>query len=106
MLVGMEVVKVSDRKVYFPSDLSDQSKSTKFKKAIKGEDYISQVYTSDSSPAIHHGGDSALGRGSKHRGRGGGRSRLVVSLGSDWKDSFRHCGLRVLSRRAWKSNRP
>ena len=44
---GMEVVKVSDRKVYFPSDFSDQSKSDKFNKAIKGEDYISQVYTSD-----------------------------------------------------------
>jgi signal transduction histidine kinase len=44
---GMEVVKVSDRKVYFPSDFSDQSKSEKFDKAIKGEDYVSQVYTSD-----------------------------------------------------------
>jgi signal transduction histidine kinase len=44
---GMEVMKVSDRKVYFPSDFSDQSKSAKFNKAIKGEDYISRVYTSD-----------------------------------------------------------
>ncbi len=44
---GMEVLKVSDRRVYFPSDLSDQSKSAKFNKAIKGENYISQVYTSD-----------------------------------------------------------
>jgi signal transduction histidine kinase len=44
---GMEVVKVSDRKVYFPSDFSDQSKSAKFNKAIKGEDYISPVHTSD-----------------------------------------------------------
>jgi signal transduction histidine kinase len=44
---GLEVVKVSDRKVYFPSDLSDQSQSAKFNKAIKGEDYISPVYTSD-----------------------------------------------------------
>jgi signal transduction histidine kinase len=43
---GMEIVKVSDRKVYFPSDLTDQSKSTKFIKALKGEDYISPVYTS------------------------------------------------------------
>jgi signal transduction histidine kinase len=43
---GMELVKVSDRKVYFPSDLSDQSKSAKFNRAIKGEDYISPVYTS------------------------------------------------------------
>ena len=44
---GMEVLKVSDRKVYFPSDLSDQSKSAKFNRAIKGEDYISPVYTSN-----------------------------------------------------------
>src|SRR5215467_5142396 len=44
---GMEVVKVSDRKVYFPSDFSDQSKSLKFNKAIKGDDYIRRVYTSD-----------------------------------------------------------
>jgi signal transduction histidine kinase len=44
---GTEVVKVSDRRVYFPSDFSDQSKSAKFIKAIKGEDYISRVYTSD-----------------------------------------------------------
>ena len=43
---GMEVVKVSDRKVYFPSDLIDQGKSLKFIKALKGEDYISRVYTS------------------------------------------------------------
>ncbi len=43
---GMEVVKVSDRKVYFPSDLTDQSKSPKFIKGLKGEDYISPVYTS------------------------------------------------------------
>ena len=44
---GMEVVKVSDRKVYFPSDLTDQSNSVKFTKAFKGEDYVSRVYTSD-----------------------------------------------------------
>jgi hypothetical protein len=43
---GMEIIKVSDRKVYFPSDLTDQSKSPKFNKAAKGEDYISSVYTS------------------------------------------------------------
>ena len=43
---GMEVLKVSDRRVYFPSDFSDQSKSAKFVKAFKGEDYISPVYTS------------------------------------------------------------
>jgi hypothetical protein len=33
---GLEVVKVSDRRVYFPSDLSDQSKSSKFIKALTG----------------------------------------------------------------------
>jgi signal transduction histidine kinase len=43
---GMEVVKVSDRKVYFPSDLTDQSTSPKLVKALKGEDYISPVHTS------------------------------------------------------------
>ncbi len=43
---GMEVIKVSDRKVYFASDFTDQSKSPKFNKAFKGEDYISGVYTS------------------------------------------------------------
>ena len=43
---GMEVLKVSDRRVYFPSDFSDQSKAAKFSKAFKGEDYISPVYTS------------------------------------------------------------
>ena len=43
---GMEVLKVSDRKVYFPSDFFDQSKSEKFNGAMKGADYISRVYTS------------------------------------------------------------
>jgi signal transduction histidine kinase len=44
---GMEVIKVSDRRVYFPSDFSNQNKAEKFNKALKGEDYISRVYTSD-----------------------------------------------------------
>lgn len=44
---GMEVLKVSDRRVYFESDLSDQSASLKFKKTIAGETYISSVHTSD-----------------------------------------------------------
>jgi signal transduction histidine kinase len=44
---GMEVLKVSDRRVYFPSDLTDQSKSPKFIKALKGEDFISPVHTSN-----------------------------------------------------------
>ena len=95
---GMEVVKVSDRRVYFPSDLSDQSKSLKFIKALKGEDYISPVLHFDPGPALRHTGDPALGRGAECRRRGFGRSRSLVSLGSDWKDSLRHCGLRLLSR--------
>ena len=43
---GMEILKVSDRRVYFPADLTDQSKSAAFVKALRGEDYISRVYTS------------------------------------------------------------
>ena len=43
---GMEVIKVSDRKVYFPADLTDQSKSASFIKALKGENFISSVHTS------------------------------------------------------------
>jgi signal transduction histidine kinase/HAMP domain-containing protein len=43
---GKEVLKVSDRKVFFPSDLTNQSQSTKFTKALKGEDFISSVHTS------------------------------------------------------------
>lgn len=44
---GMELLKASDRRVYFASDLSDQSGSIKFQKAIKGENYISPVHTSE-----------------------------------------------------------
>ena len=40
------MVKVSDRRVFFPSDLADQSQSPKFRHALKGENYISPVYTS------------------------------------------------------------
>ena len=43
---GKEVLKVSDRKVFFPSDLTDQGESRKFTKALKGEDFISGVHTS------------------------------------------------------------
>src|SRR5690349_7299865 len=43
---GKEVLKVSDRKVFFPSDLTDQAHSTKFIRALKGEDFISSVHTS------------------------------------------------------------
>jgi signal transduction histidine kinase len=44
---GMEVIKVSDRKVYFASDYKDRSKSPIFLKALQGEDYVSTVYLSD-----------------------------------------------------------
>lgn len=44
---GMEVLKVSERRVYLPGDLVDQSDAAKFKTAIRGENYISPVYTSD-----------------------------------------------------------
>ncbi|MBI4487488.1 MAG: GAF domain-containing protein [Deltaproteobacteria bacterium] len=44
---GMEVVKVSERRAYLPAELSDKIESREFKQAIKGESYISQVYTSD-----------------------------------------------------------
>jgi signal transduction histidine kinase len=43
---GMEVIKVSDRKVYFAADLKDQSKSAKFISAMAGQDYVSRVYLS------------------------------------------------------------
>ncbi|MGZ8441785.1 MAG: GAF domain-containing protein, partial [Candidatus Binatia bacterium] len=46
---GKEILKVSDRKVYFPFDLADQSKSLKFTKALTGQNYISPVYTSSQS---------------------------------------------------------
>jgi len=44
---GMEALKVSERRVYLPSELVDQSAAEKFEKAIKGENYLSSVYTSD-----------------------------------------------------------
>jgi GAF domain-containing protein/HAMP domain-containing protein/anti-sigma regulatory factor (Ser/Thr protein kinase) len=44
---GREVLKVSERRVYLPSELSEQSQSEKFKKAILGQIYIGPVYTSD-----------------------------------------------------------
>ncbi len=50
---GMEIIKVSDRKVYFPGDLTDQSKSIHFIAALKGETYISPVYSSaESQPYV------------------------------------------------------
>ncbi|HWP56723.1 MAG TPA: GAF domain-containing protein [Candidatus Acidoferrales bacterium] len=44
---GKEVLKVSERRIYLPAELSDQSGSEKFKRAIAGETYISPVYTTD-----------------------------------------------------------
>ncbi|MGH7795893.1 MAG: ATP-binding protein [Candidatus Binatia bacterium] len=44
---GMEVIKVSEKKVYTFNERSDQSRSEKFKKAIQGHTYLSSVYTSD-----------------------------------------------------------
>ncbi|MBI3058153.1 MAG: cache domain-containing protein, partial [Deltaproteobacteria bacterium] len=44
---GMEVLKISERRVYLPEELVNQSGSEKYQKAIKGENYISPVYTSD-----------------------------------------------------------
>ncbi|HEY7166707.1 MAG TPA: sensor histidine kinase, partial [Candidatus Binatia bacterium] len=43
----LDILKVSDRRVYFPSDFSDQNRSPQFMTAIKGSEYISRVYTSD-----------------------------------------------------------
>ena len=102
---GMEVVKVSDRKVYFPSDLTDQSQSPKVYQSTQGGGLYKPGLHFDPGPAVRHTGDPALGRRAECRRRGFGRSRSLVSLGSDRKDSLRHCGLRLLSRREWKSNR-
>lgn len=44
---GAEVLKVSERRTYLPSELSDQRESESFKSAVRGENYISDVYSSD-----------------------------------------------------------
>ena len=44
---GMEVAKVSERRIYTPTELSDRSGSANFKKAMEGNIYVSPVYTSD-----------------------------------------------------------
>jgi signal transduction histidine kinase len=46
-LNGMEVIKTSERQVYTSSEYRNQSGSDKFKRAIRGDVYISSVYTSD-----------------------------------------------------------
>ena len=44
---GMELLKLSGRKVYLPSDFTDQSKEEKFTEPSAGRNFISPVYTSD-----------------------------------------------------------
>jgi signal transduction histidine kinase len=46
-LTGNEVVKISERKLYTRSELSNRSNSDHFKKAVQGETSLSPVYTSD-----------------------------------------------------------
>jgi signal transduction histidine kinase len=46
-LKGMELVKVSERRVHTPEQFSDRSGSESFKRAIEGNVYVSPVYTSD-----------------------------------------------------------
>jgi signal transduction histidine kinase len=46
-LSGMEVIKVSERKIYTAGEFADHSGSDKFNKAIRGDAYIGPVYTSD-----------------------------------------------------------
>lgn len=44
---GVERLKISERKVYLPSELSEDSDSMKFRIAMAGETYVSPVYTSE-----------------------------------------------------------
>jgi len=44
---GMEILKISGRKVYLPSDFTDQSNEEKFTGPLAGRNFISPVYTSD-----------------------------------------------------------
>ncbi|MGH7825909.1 MAG: GAF domain-containing protein [Candidatus Binatia bacterium] len=44
---GREVLKVSERRLYLPDELSDQSETEEFRRAASGDAYISPVYTSD-----------------------------------------------------------
>jgi signal transduction histidine kinase len=46
-LQGREVVKISGRKIYMPGERLDQSGSAKFQQAVRGDTYVSPVYTSD-----------------------------------------------------------
>jgi signal transduction histidine kinase len=47
--LGREVVKVSERRVYLDYELSDQSGEDYFRRAIKGEAYVTPVYTTDNA---------------------------------------------------------
>ncbi len=42
---GNEIVKVSERQVYFPSDLANGSAEEFFRKAMEGRAYVSPVFT-------------------------------------------------------------
>ncbi len=57
---GMEVLKVSDRKVYFPSDLTDQSKSVSFAQSAQGRGLYKPGLHFDPSPALRHARRSRL----------------------------------------------
>ena len=95
---GMEVVKVSDRKVYFPSDLTDQSKSPKFIKALKGEDYISPVYTSTRAQPYVTLAIPLWGAAQSVAGVVSAEADLSFLWEAIGKIQLRHCRLRLLSR--------
>lgn len=44
---GMEVLKVSERRVYLATELLDQSESDRFKRTASGQIYIGSVYSSE-----------------------------------------------------------
>jgi signal transduction histidine kinase len=44
---GKEIVKVSERRVYFPKDFTNRSAELFFRQAMQGETYVSSVYTTD-----------------------------------------------------------
>jgi signal transduction histidine kinase len=44
---GNEIVKVSERRVYFPSDLANRSTELFFRQPMQGAAYVSPVYTTD-----------------------------------------------------------
>jgi signal transduction histidine kinase len=44
---GKETAKISERKVYLPSDLAERSDTAVFTRSVQGDTYIGPVYTSD-----------------------------------------------------------